>query len=173
MKTAPDYCPNCGAAVLTPFRSRSLAGHAEHVQAHSQVPSLGKRVSVILYVCTYAALVALSVGIAQTVNQYFTTPDPQASYVTCKSGPKVPYKLLGIRNPVTDPSHDNLLIDAACRDLGGNTYTNIMHPGPKTSAWEYGLAVFAGGLIVVEVVKGALVYLIKGYFPGFGTLSRR
>jgi hypothetical protein len=140
---------------------------------HRPVPPVGRRIAVILYVCAYVALIVLSIGVAQTIGQYFSTPDPQASYVTCKSGVKVPYKLLGIRNPSTDPAHDDLLIDAACRNLGGNSYTNVMRPGPKTSPWEYGLAAFAAGVIVLELLKGALVYLVRGYFPGFGTLSRR
>ena len=155
-------------------RGRRVPRHDEHAIAHQHtVPSLGKRIAVILYVSAYAALVVLSIGVGQTISQYFTTPDPQSSYITCKSGPKVPYKLLGIRNPLTDPTHDDLLIDAACRNLGGNTYTNVMRPGPKRPAWEYGLAAFAAGVVLLELLKGTLVYLIRGYFPGFGTLSRR
>jgi hypothetical protein len=170
MKSVLDYCPNCGSAVLM----QSPSSHTtEHAKEHQKVPSLGRRMAVIFYVSAYAALVIFCIGFAQTMNQYFTTPDPQSSYITCKSGVKVPYKLLAIRNPTSDPGHDDLLIDAACRNLGGNTYTNVMRRGPKASIWEYGAAALAGGLIMLELLKGTIVYLIKGYFPGFGTLNRR
>ena len=164
-----SYCQNCGAEVLN---HRNMP-HGSVLAKPASVPPLGRRIATILYVCAYLILIVFSIGVAQSINQYFTAPDPASSYIACKDGPKVPYKLLGIRNPTTDPAHDDILIDAACRNLGGNTYTNILRTGPKATAWEYGLAVFVLGLILIEIMKGTLVYLIRGYFPGFGALGRR
>lgn len=161
------FCPNCGAARLEAKR--------EHPNRHEAgaLPSVGRRISVVLYVMSYLGLLAVSVLVGLSIYQTLTVPDPQNSYVTCRSGTKITYKTLGIRNPVTDVNHDNLFIDAACRNLGGNTYTNVMRRGQKESAWQTGLAVFAGGLVIIEVLKGMLTYLIKGYFPAPGTLKRR
>ena len=111
--------------------------------------------------------------VAFTIYQSLSAPDPAASFVKCHNGSKLSYKTLGIHNPLTDPNHDDLLIDVACRNLGGNTYTNVTRQGQKQSAWQIGLEVFAGGLVMIELVKGVLAYLIKGYFPGLGTLDRR
>ena len=127
----------------------------------------------VLYACAYLALVAGSIVVGLTVHQALATPDPAASYITCRSGTRLPYKTLGIRDPLTDSGHDNLLIDVSCRNLGGNTYTNVMRRGTSTTAWRYGLAVLAGGLVALELVKGTLVYLVTGRFPGFGALGPR
>lgn len=164
------FCPHCGAA--KPVVSEVKAGHA-HGTGRGAVPSIGRRIAVVLYALSYLVLVAVSGLVGYTIYQSFAAPDQKASFVTCKSGNKVSYSQIGIHNPTTDPGHDNLLIDVSCRNLGGNTYTNVMRRGRQDSAWQLGLAVFVGGLVLIEVVKGVLVYLIKGRFPALGTLGRR
>lgn len=167
LQSSYRFCPQCGMAKVEPRSTQN------HRSGQSSVPSVGRRISVVLYLLSYLGLVAISVIVGLTIYQSLTVPDPQTSFVTCRSGSKITYKALGIRNPITDVNHDNLLIDAGCRNLGGNTYTNVMRRGQKESAWQTGLAVFAGGLVVIEVVKGMLAYLIKGHFPAPGSLGRR
>lgn len=161
------FCPNCGRA-----KAAVAHGHVPGAQTQT-VPSVGRRIAVVLYAASYLALLAISITVAFTLYQSLSAPDPAASFVRCHSGTKLSYKTLGIRNPVSDPNHDDLIIDVACRNLGGNTYTNVTRQGQRQSAWQIGLAVFAGGLVLIELVKGLLTYLIKGYWPGLGTLKRQ
>jgi hypothetical protein len=168
-KPNPNYCPECGLAII----ARPTDGKRSRNRARPSLPTVGGRISVVLYVIAYLALIGFSIGVGITINQYMSAPDPRASYVTCRSGTKVSYRALGIRDPATDPGNDNLLIDAACRNLGGNTYTNVAPGSHRVPPWQYGLAVFTGGVIIIEILKGTLVYLIKGYFPGPGTLKQR
>jgi hypothetical protein len=172
-KKPQQYCPNCGVELLAHPGAPHRPKHKFSPLPQSHTPSVGRRIAVVIYVLAYLAVIAASVQVGLSVNQVVSAPDSQLSFVTCRDGAKVPYKLLGIRNPSTDPGHDNLLIDAACRNLGGNTYTNVLPKKPQTQPWQYALAAFAGGLIVIELVKGVLVYLVKGHFPGPGTLGRR
>ncbi len=168
------YCPKCGTAVVAPAERKHQQlqhDHLPHTREHST--PVGRRIAVVLYVLAYLAAVAAGVEVGLTVHQALSAPNPQASYVTCRDSVRVPYKTLGIRNPTSDPGHDAIMIDLACHNLGGNSYTNVVRNGSKWSAWEYGLAVFAGGAILIELIKGTLVYLVKGYFPGPGTLNRR
>jgi hypothetical protein len=167
-KTHQNYCLGCGVEVAAPVGRNNAQPHGRN-----RVPSVGRRISVILYALAYMVLVAAGIVAGLTIYQSLNAPNPQASYVTCRSGAKATYKQLGIRNPTSDANHDSLVIDLACRNLGGNTFTNVMRTGSKWLAWKYGVAIFIGGLVVIEVVKGALAYLITGYFPGPGALGRR
>lgn len=173
-----SFCVSCGqsldhssgASQFTAVQRNPQASVKKTEQGEAKHPAT-LRVIKTLYVLAYIIVILFSLLIWAAMVQTSKEPNAQSSYITCANGTKYSYSQLSIYNPATDFNSDASVINGACGNNGGNTYTNSTADS-RSPIW-YGFIAFGVGAAIIEAVKSGLVYMTQGYVPGLFDFGKK